>query len=185
MSFKNSRRQDLKQFFVSLITAFTKTDIKLHLIYCWKKASMNMKVFCLYGAAVIPRVGMLRMVTRINRDKNEIILFWGCKPTKIKIKIYHKAWPIILVILTIIFILLVKKVVKQLPGGILEKGVLTLNRTAKHLCRSLLFYMSFRLEACNFIKKTFQQKCFLWILRTPILWMTWQHAKMCQCLWFL
>ena len=36
---------------------------------------MNMKVFCLYGAAVIPRVEMLRMVTRINRDKNEIILF--------------------------------------------------------------------------------------------------------------
>ena len=105
MFFKNSRRQDLKQFFVSLITAFTKTDIKLHLIYCWKKASMNMKVFCLYGAAVIPRVGMLRMVTRINRDKNEIILFWGCKPMKIKIKIYHKAWPIILVLLTIIFIL--------------------------------------------------------------------------------
>ena len=51
-----------------------------------KKSSMNMEWCSLYGASMVPVVGMLRINKWFNRDKNETRLFLGWQPKEKKTK---------------------------------------------------------------------------------------------------
>lgn len=98
-----------------------------------KKSSMNMEWCSLYGASMVPMVGMLRINKWFNRDKNETRLFLGWQPKEKKTKkdkalnlikilrLLEKQYFVTFYSFPFFRALLQTNTVKQLPGSVLKK----------------------------------------------------------------